>query len=166
MKFDWKQTLGAVAPALATALGGPMAGVAVKTLSNQLLGRDAPQDEVEQAILTASPEDLAKLKEIDANFKRDMAKIGVDLEKLVIDDRKDARALAKVNMLPQIILSGLYTAGYIAVLWAFIDGDVSIQQSSKAEFNMVLGALTAAQMQIMNFFFGSSSGSKEKTAKL
>jgi hypothetical protein len=28
-KLDWRKTLGTVAPAIATALGGPLAGVAV-----------------------------------------------------------------------------------------------------------------------------------------
>ena len=39
--------LGQVAPTIATALGGPLAGVAVKTLSNVLLGHEnGSEDEV------------------------------------------------------------------------------------------------------------------------
>ena len=34
--FDWKATLGAVAPMIATGLGGPMAGLATKALANAL----------------------------------------------------------------------------------------------------------------------------------
>ena len=37
---DWKDVIGAVAPTIATALGGPLAGAAVKTLSNVLLGHE------------------------------------------------------------------------------------------------------------------------------
>jgi hypothetical protein len=41
-----------------------------------------------------------------------------------------------------------------------------VAESINSEFNMVLGVLTAGQVQIMNFWFGSSSGSKDKTSKL
>ena len=43
--------LGQVAPTIATALGGPLAGMAVKTLSNVLLGHEGgTEDDVKAAI--------------------------------------------------------------------------------------------------------------------
>ena len=163
MAFNWKKTLGTVAPALATALGGPVAGAALGALAKKLLGDEsATENDIALAVQSASPEQLAKLKEIDTQFQTDMAKLGVDLEKISLEDRKSARDMAKTNMFPQIILSALYTIGYIAVLWAFMKGHVSVAESVKSEFNMILGVLTAGQVQIMNFFFGSSAGSKMK----
>jgi hypothetical protein len=167
MSIDWKTTLSTVAPVLASALGGPVAGAAINVIAQELLG-DATAGEaaIAKAITAASPSDLIKLKVLDQTFEKDMAALGVDLARLEVEDRNSARDMAKVNMKPQIILSVIYTLGYIGVMAAFIAGVVNIPAETKTEFSMILGVLTAAQVQILNFWFGSSLGSKEKTHKL
>lgn len=48
--FDWKAIVKTVAPALGTALGGPLAGTAVKVLSEALLGHsDGKEEEIARA---------------------------------------------------------------------------------------------------------------------
>ena len=163
--MDWIRTLAAVAPAIATAIGSPIAGLAVK-IATDALGISSDKESLEKAILSGSPEMLYKLKEADLNFKLEAKKLGIDLEKIHAEDRSSARELAKVNMTPQIILSTIYTAGYCAVLWQFVSGEVNIPPELESTFNVILGVLTAAQTQIMNFWFGSSSGSKDKTYKM
>ncbi len=65
--------LSSVAPSIATALGGPLAGLGVKALSKALLGaEDFSEEAVMDAIATASPEQLAAVKKIDADFKVQM----------------------------------------------------------------------------------------------
>lgn len=92
MKLDWKGIVGAVAPTLATALGGPLAGVAVKTIATQFLGKpDASESDVEQAVLAADPQALIRLKEIDLEFEKAMASAGIELERLGMQDRVSAR---------------------------------------------------------------------------
>jgi hypothetical protein len=103
-----------------------------------------------------------KLKELDNAFKVQMKQLDVDVFKLEVGDVQSAREMARVNMWPQIILSTLYTIGYFAVLYIFVVGDVDISVKFKAEFNIVLGVMTAAQVKIMDFWFGSSYGSKIK----
>jgi hypothetical protein len=49
---------------------------------------------------------------------------------------------------------------------ALLSGQVIIPPDIKDMVMTLLGIMTAAQAQIMNFWFGSSSGSKEKTSKL
>jgi len=39
MSTTWKGIVGTVAPALATALGGPLAGVAVRAIAEKVLGK-------------------------------------------------------------------------------------------------------------------------------
>ena len=52
---DWKDLIAAVAPTIATALGGPMAGFAVRTLSNTLLGHEnGSEADIVQAINVSS----------------------------------------------------------------------------------------------------------------
>jgi hypothetical protein len=161
--MDWKAVVKSVAPILGTVLGGPLAGTAVKVLAEGLLGNpNASEQEVAAAVLSASPDQLLKLRELDANFKIKMRELNIDVFRLEVADRQSARDLAKVDMRPQMILSSLYTLGYFTMLYLFMTGNVEVATSLTTEFNIVLGVMTAAQTMIMQFWFGSSSGSKEK----
>ena len=84
--FDWKGTISAVAPALATALGGPLAGIAVQQISTAVLGKpDGKEAEVAQALSAGGPELLEKLKQADNEFAEKMAGLNVDLEKIAAE---------------------------------------------------------------------------------
>lgn len=164
--FDWKGLVKNVAPMIGTALGGPLAGAATKFLAEAWLGKpDATEQDVAEAIAVASPEKLVELRRLDQDFKVKMRELDIDVYRLEVDDRKDARDLAKADMRPQIALSVIYTFGYFACLWVFLTGAVTVAESLRTEFGMVLGVMTAAQIKIMDFWFGSSYGSKVKDAK-
>jgi hypothetical protein len=159
----WKRLVGSIAPTIATAMGGPLAGTAVKFLAGELLGdEDATHGAIQSAIIGSSPENLAKIKEIDAKFKIEMERIGVDVYELEIEDRKDARALAKVSMGPQIALSVLFIGGYFFILYLLFSGSVKVGSDLKDISNILLGVMTANIPSIMAFWFGSSHGSKTK----
>jgi len=167
MSFDWKGLVGKVAPVIGSALGGPFGGVATKFLADKLLGKeDATEEELEAAIVGASPETLARLKEIDANFKTEMKRLGIAEEELHVRDRESARGLAQKSMLPHILLSLAYSIAYFVTLYVYITGNVQLSEDLETLGISLLSILSAAQMQIMNFWFGSSSGSKEKTERL
>jgi hypothetical protein len=87
-----KSILGALAPTVATALGGPLGGMAVKMVADKLGISDATQEAVEMALTKATPEDLAKLKECEAQFKIEMKKLDIDLVRIAAEDRSSARA--------------------------------------------------------------------------
>lgn len=69
--------LKAVAPTIATALGGPLAGAAVSFLASKL-GVDPAI--VEQTVAGMGPADLVKLKQMDYDFQTEMAKIGISID--------------------------------------------------------------------------------------
>lgn len=172
MAFDWKKTLGTVAPMLATAFGGPLSGVATK-VALDALGIDPKEGEaaVEAAIAGGDPSVLVKLKEADHTFKIKMKELNVDIKKLeaqnyAVDagDRDNAREMAKLlGQAPQVILSSIFIIGFVGVLWMlFVDTSV-IHTSMMQPAMYVLGILSAAIIQILNFWFGSSSGSMKKT---
>lgn len=164
--FDWRSVVKGVAPALGAALGGPFGGAATKFLAEKFLGNpDANESDLADAIMSASPEKLIEIRKLDAEFKIRMRELDVDVFKVEIDDRKDARSLARVNMTPQISLSVVYSLGYFALLYLFMTGQTEVATSLKSEFNIVLGVMTAAQASIMQFWFGSSAGSKSKDSR-
>jgi hypothetical protein len=169
MMASWKEIIRNIAPTIGTALGGPMAGAATKFIADKMLGKaDATQEEIEQAIIGASPEQLTTLKELDHQFKLQMKNLEIDVYELEYKDRDSARKLFAVNIWPQIILSTIFVLGYFSVL-AFImhagqDTLMVTNQTMTGVFTTILGVLTAAIPQILNFWFGSSLGSKEKTS--
>jgi len=160
-----KGLLGAVAPTLATAVSGPFSGVAMKFLADKFTGGNT--GEVEDFLLAGSPEVMAQLKMADKDFDVQMKKLDIDIMKIDAGDRASARDLAKTKgMAPQIILSVVYSVGYFAVVYMFMMGHINVEPAHEVMFGGLLGVLTTAQVQIMNFWFGSSSGSKQKTDAL
>ena len=118
------------------------------------------------AILFLAQYKAIQLKMAEKNWLATMKELDLKEEDLHAKDRASARDMAvKTSITPQITLSALDTAGYFLVLYMFLVGDVAVADSMKAEFNLILGVLTAGQVQIMNFWFGSSSGSKDKNIK-
>ena len=87
-----KEVLGVVAPTIGTALGGPMGGVAARTLATSLLGKsDATEQEIISAVTGASPEQLAMLKNAELEFQTEMKKLDIDLARINMQDRDSAR---------------------------------------------------------------------------
>lgn len=167
-KFDWKSLVSSVAPTLATALGGPFAGMATKAIAGALLGNEnAGEAEIAAAIQGAGPDTLFALKQADLAFETRLAELGVDLEKIAAADRDSARDMAKTTtLIPQAVLASVFVVGFAAVLYAVFTGEVSLEGSAKEAGMILLGILSAGITQILNFFFGSSAGSKEKTAQM
>lgn len=71
--------LKTAAPALATALGGPLAGAAVNFIAGKF-GTEATADAVQQAVAGMTASDMVKMKEIDAEFQEHMADNGIKLQ--------------------------------------------------------------------------------------
>jgi len=167
MSFSWKSLIASVAPVLGTALGGPFGGMATSAALKALgvtpeEGKEETQ--LARAMQNATPEDLLKIKQCDQQFQKDMKALDVDIAKLDGQDRASARDMAtKAGALPQIILSSIYTVAYSFVMYAFMTGQVHVADSQQVLFGSLIGILTAAQVQILNFWFGSSHGSQKKT---
>ena len=154
--------LGQVAPTIATALGGPLAGIAVKTLSAVLLGHEnGSEDDVKAAMSSASPDQLAALKKIDADFKAHMKELDIDLERIAAGDRDSARQMQREtkDWVPKL-LAIVITIGFFGILvWMLVMG---MPQTGTEALLMMLGALGTAWTGVVNFYYGSSAGSKAK----
>lgn len=158
--------LAQVAPTVATALGGPLAGLAVKTLSEALFGhQDASESDVSAALMNATPEQLQKLKETDATFKLKMKELDIDLEKIAAGDRDSARNMQiRTNDWIPRAMAIMVTFGFFGILaWLLVRG---VPPSGSETLIYMLGALGTAWTGIVQFYFGSSAGSKAKTDAL
>jgi hypothetical protein len=158
--------LGQVAPTLATAMGGPLAGLAVKTLSNVLLGNEEGDEAaVAKAMQNATPDQLADIKKIDADFKVRMQELEIDLERISAGDRDSARKreMTVGDHTPKI-LAGAITLGFFGILfWMFVYG---VPKNGNEALLLMLGALQTAFTGVIAYYFGSSAGSKAKNELL
>lgn len=167
MSFDWKNLVRTVAPTIGTVLGSPMAGVAISALSEALLGRDnGTIQEVSKAVAKATPQDLAAIKQADVKLQQVMAELEIDVFSLEVEDRKSARDLFKINQWPQIILSGAFLTAYFVILGTVLLGDINIEAGFKDVVILLLGLMVREVPTVMGFWFGTSLGSKEKSAQL
>lgn len=160
----WKSILKTVAPILGTAIGGPFGGMASKFLIEKLGGdENTTEDQMQEMIEKASPETLMKLKTIDNEFKVKMKELGLKEKDLAAEDRKDARAMGiKTTLLPQMIISVIFITAFAIILYTAFTGLADMSPTQNTIVNILLGILSAGVVQVMNFWFGSSSGSKEK----
>ena len=153
--FDWKGLVYRAAPALATALGGPFAGMAVRVLGETLLGdAGATEDQVAAAVASAKPEDLLRLRDADLAFKK---------------HRADARRMAATtgDLWTPRLLAIVVILGFFASALAVFAGVADLAEPSTATLvGAVVGYASAKADQVVAYWFGSSAGSRAKTEEL
>jgi len=124
--------------------------------------QDAEESEVSAALMNATPEQLQKLKETDATFKLKMKELDIDLEKIAAGDRDSARNMQMHtnDWIPRA-MAILVTFGFFGILtWLLTKG---VPPTGSETLIYMLGALGTAWTGIVQFYFGSSAGSKAKT---
>lgn len=158
--------LGAVAPALATAVGGPFAGLAVQKIGQALgLPQTATAATVAAAVAVAGPDELLALKKADNDFTLAMRSLDIDLDRLSQSDASSARAreIAVHDWTPSILAYCL-TAGFFGLLALMIFH--GLPEENAPALNILLGALGTGWIQSIGYYFGSTYGSKTKDAML
>lgn len=154
--------LNTVAPTIATALGGPVVGLAVKALQG-FFGVTSEKD-LDAAVAGATPEQLVQMKKIDNDFKVQMANIGFEEDKLVYDDVASARQREEAvkDWIPATLAIGV-TVGFFGILsWMLVKG---VPKESDVLLVM-LGSLGTAWTAIIGYYFGSSIGARRNADAL
>ena len=150
--------LAQLAPTIATALLGPFAGLAVETISKVMgIDPDKVKETIESGKLTS--DQLVQLKQAEIELQKQAASLGLDFEKLAVDDRKSARDMQSTtrSYLPPV-LAVLVTLGFFGILLSLMYGAVA----KTDEVMIMLGSLGTAWTGIIAFYFGSSAGSQAK----
>lgn len=156
-----KKIVGTVAPTLATALGGPLAGTAVKFLGDKFLGNEsASTKELEDFFTTASPEHLLELKKADQDFDVKMKELDVDVFRIESSDKKNARKEHKDSFMPAVLSVGLtLTIGLIVYMLFYIEPP----QGAREVLFMLLGVIVKEWGGSMQYWFGTTNSSQKKT---
>ena len=162
--MSWKDTLAAIAPTIATAMGGPLAGAATKFLANKLLGdENASIESIEAAVVGASPEMLISLKQIDTEFKLNMKKLDVDIFEIEAKDKSSARENNGHSNMPAILSVSLTTfiVGIVCALFY-----TEPPQGAREVLFMLLGVVIKEWSNSMHYWYGTTRSSSEKTKLL
>lgn len=170
--FDWKAIVRTIAPALATAFGTPLAGLATKAIVDVFLpgeGGAADEAALAAAVQNATPDQLIALKQAGLQFQKDMAALGVDLERIASEDRSSARKReidTKDPWTPRV-LGGIVIIGFFIAMWFVLSGGT---EGYAADVSVLVGAVvgyaSAKADQVVSYYFGSSAGSARKTDML
>lgn len=164
--MDWKSVLSKLAPTAAYMLGGPLAQAGVEAIG-EIFGISEPtqdkiKDFIERGQLTG--QQIADLKSLELRLKAEEQERGFRYEELVYKDRADARranveggTMGKLFWFSIWLISTVLISELI-VLWYGIPHGVP-----EIIVGRILGLLDSIALQILNFWFGTSSGSVRKT---
>ena len=164
--MDWKSIIGVVAPTLATALGGPLAGLAVESLG-KALGMDQPtvakvKDALTQGQLTG--DQIAQIKAAEIALQGRMRELDISEQQLYSGDRDSARKMqiAAPSLWPGV-LSAITTLAVLGVIGARMSGLALPEDSTTVQ---LIGSLTTGWGLCLSYWFGTTRGSSEKSQLL
>ena len=153
--MDW---LTQLAPTIATAFGGPLAGLAVDAIS-KAIGID-PKD-VNKTIAEGklSAEQIGAIKQAEIAMAARAQELGLDFEKIAVDDRKSAR---EMQVSTQSWIPGLMAIVVTLGFFGILIGLMTEHFKTSDALMLMLGSLGTAWTGIIAFYFGSSAGSQKK----
>ena len=151
--------LKSLAPTIASAAGGPMAGMAVKMAAKKLgLPDTATANEIED-LIEREPDKAIIVREADKDFKNRIREMEIDLEsfKTEVEDRKDARENFATDCTPKVfsVLTLLLYGAFVMIVTL-----MPHDQNDETIISLVLGQLSGILGTAAAFFYGSSSGKK------
>lgn len=166
--MDWKDIAGVVgkaAPILGTLIGGP-AGGAVGGLIAAALGTEGTPDAVSEALKT-NPDAAVKLKELQDSKDIKFAELAAEHAKMELStaaaDRANAREReVKTGDKTPRVLAAFVTLGFFATL-GYLIYKGKPQDGMGDALLVMLGSLGTAWTGIIQYYFGSSAGSAQKT---
>jgi hypothetical protein len=155
--MDW---LKQIAPTIATAMGGPLAGMAVSAISKAIgVDPDKVGDLISNNKLSA--EQIAQVKIAEIELQKQAQELGLNFEKLEVEDRKSAREMqATTRSIVPPALAAIITIGFFSILIMMMIGKVD---GNNPTILMMLGSLSTAWTGIVAYYFGSSAGSQAQT---
>lgn len=155
MNLSW---LAQLAPTVATALGGPLAGMAVEAVGKAL---GVPPDDAKKILESGkmTSDQITLIKQAEIALQAQAQELGLNFEKLAVQDRASARSMqSETRSYIPGVLALVVTIGFFGILVGLMTGKVV----AGAEIEIMLGSLGTAWTGIVSFYFGSSASSQKK----
>ena len=162
---DLANLFATLAPTVASALLGPLGGVAVTAISG-LLGIEAKPEAITTAFIDGkiTPEQMAELRKLELQYQNEEKERGFKYAELEFKDVASARdmQIATKSLVPSVV-TFLIIAGFFGIL-GWMMADETIKDSPP--LLIMLGQLSAAFVAVVNYWFGSTQGSHRKDEML
>jgi len=163
--MDWTSVLKSIAPTVATALLGPLGGVAVSALGNVLGVSEATQDKIANVIQSASltPEQIGELKKLELEYQNNEKERGFKYADLAFQDRDSAR---KANVAGgtqkhlfwlSVLLLTISLGCELSVLFIGYPA-----KTDPLVLGRVLGLMDTIAMLVLGYWYGTTNGSAQK----
>lgn len=154
--------LRTLAPTVASAILGPVGGIAVAAIGKIIGVDNATVATVTQAFQDGkiTPEQLAEIRKLELQYQNDEKERDFKYVDLAFQDIKSARQMqvATQSQVPAW-LTFLITVGFFGVLtWMLADATVV----NSPPILIMLGSLGTAWTACVSYWFGTTSGSREK----
>jgi len=164
--MEW---LKSIAPTVATALLGPLGGVAVSALGELLGVSGATQEKITSAIKAGNltPDQITKLKELEIEYQNNEKERGFKYSELAFKDRDSARK-ANVSGGTQKMLFWLS----LVLLVCTLGTEITVifygypEKTPEIVVGRVLGLMDAVAMMVMSYWYGTTSSSADKNKML
>jgi len=168
---------------LGTLFGGPLGGMAgglIKMLAGEvgLKPEEATPDNFMKAI-EADPNAILKFKEFELNNKVEIQKLILENDRIYLADRQDARGREKTIVqttgkkdLNLYVLAYLFIGGFFLTIIVMMGLMLTnsfpavVPQFVVFLLGNLFGTLSAGVGAVMQYFYGSSKGSADKTATM
>lgn len=161
------KALGRIAPVLGRAAakavpGGAVAELLVSAVADRLGLSTRDPDAVAAAVEQASDDDKVRLRELETELERDLARTGLARAKVAAADRAGARRMALASgswttpTLAVMIVVGFFgVAGWIVWEMMHVEGEID-QVTSNIVFSL-LSYVAGLATSVVTFYFGASN---------
>lgn len=155
-----KERLGAIAPALGTAIAGPGGAVVGKLIADHLGVVDEPA-----AVRAAlqDPETAIKLEQWANQHKERLTELSLQTLQTELKDKANARNTHKDSKMPAIITIGLSLLGAL-LTWGLFN--IEIPAANRDVAYMLFGQIVTLWAASVTYWVGTTRSSSDKTKML
>lgn len=147
-------------PILGAALGGPAGAVVGKGLA-AAIGVDSADPKDILKSLTEDAEMRLRAQQFEMTNQLELKKLGIEEKRIDMEDRNGARSReSQVRDSTNKILAFTIVGSFVAVVGGSLLG---LAKVDSALAGTLVGYLSAKAEQVIAYYFGSTSGSLEKT---
>ena len=161
--MEWMDVIKSVAPTVASALGGPLAGIAVSALGSMFGVSEPTQDKIRDFIEKGrlSGEMIVQMKEMELKYKNDEAERGFKYAELEFKDvdsarRREVDTKDNTNAILAFIIVTAFIVSSVCVLTGYAKVESVLAGT-------IIGYVSAKCEQVLAYYFGSTRSSARKT---
>lgn len=163
--MDWLDVLKKVAPTVASATLGPLAGTVVTAVGALFDISEPTKDKIAEAITNGqlTGEQIAGLKQLEMKLKAEEQDRGFKYAELEFKDRADARQMAvQTGAKTPAVLTWLIVV-IVLSLEGYILFEGTPEKVSEIVMGRILGTLDMCLVTVLSYWFGTTYGSSRKT---